>query len=46
VLPGEPWGVRWLPDFGTAVVPAPPEVEHASAKVVVSARDMRIFRRV
>jgi isoamylase len=46
VLPGEQWGERWMTDFGTAVVPEAPAEEHANAKVVVPARDMRIFRRV
>jgi glycogen operon protein len=46
MLPGGRWGERWLPDFDTAVVPAPPEAQPAGAKVVVAARDMRVLRRL
>jgi isoamylase len=46
VLPGAPWGQNWLPAFGTAVVPRPPETQSAGAKVVVAAREIEIFKRV
>jgi glycogen operon protein len=46
VLPGEPWGQRWLAEFDTASVPAVHEAQEASAKVVVAARSVQILRRV
>ena len=46
VLPGAPWGQNWLPAFGAAVVPRPPEIQSAGAKVVVAAREVEIFKRV
>ena len=46
VLPGAPWGQNWLPAFGTAVVPRPPEIQSSGAKVVVAAREIEIFKRV
>jgi hypothetical protein len=46
VLPGAPWGQNWLPAFGTAVVPRPPETQLAGAKVVIAAREIEIFKRV
>jgi hypothetical protein len=46
VLPGRPWGQRWLTELDTAGVPAAPEVQSAGAKVIVAARSVQILRRV
>jgi isoamylase len=45
VLPAEPWGKKWQPDFGTAVVPRSLRARQAGAKVTVAARSVEILRR-